>query len=346
MKANKHRDHVMCVLRVIIASAVIFLLRANDLYSDSVPSQVEAKKEGRVVYYTAQNLVQEVSITRAFEAKYPGIRVEMFRTGSQSLMTKITNEYRAQRHAFDVVSLNTLSLNTFKEEGILGRYVSLESKEYPEAFKEPEGYWTEYYYDVYVIIYNRKLFPSLNAPKTFEELTNQKWRGKIMMDRTVPYWFAFMIQRLGKENALNLARRLVANDLVYRDGSSLVMQLVNAGEVPLGFPLKGTTTAEMILTGAPLGWSRPEPVFCPALGIGISSKSPHPNAAKLFIDFTLSQTGQENIAGSGKIPARPGVRHKTPKLTEGIVLHKVNVLSIREYEEVSKIYRDVFKIKK
>ncbi|MFC1817410.1 ABC transporter substrate-binding protein [Thermodesulfobacteriota bacterium] len=102
-------------------------------------------------------------------------------------------ENRAQKHNFDVVSINVHIMNTFVENGILGKYISPERKWYLEIFKDFEGYWTGIYYNVGVIVNNTYMVLSQDAPKTHKDLKDLKWRGKIMMNRLVVHWFAGLI---------------------------------------------------------------------------------------------------------------------------------------------------------
>jgi len=305
-----------------------------------------ARKEGRLSFYTAMGVTDAVVLGKAFEEKYPGIKVDIFRGSSQGVVNRVMNEYRAKRHAFDVVNVSIQIMNTFKEQGILGRYISPESLVYPEGVKDADGFWTGIYYNIGVIAYNTKLVSPKEAPKTYEDLMNPKWRGKIMMNRLVVHWFALMVQQIGREKAESICRRLAANGLIYRDGGTLVQQLVSAGEMPIGFPLYGYQIEEMKAKGAQVAWNRPDPVFTSLSGMGVSSSSSHPNAGKLFVDFILSQQGQNFFSQFGKDPPRPGATHPIPKLVEGLTFPKVRLLSSKEYEDISKIYWDIFKFVK
>jgi ABC-type Fe3+ transport system substrate-binding protein len=334
------------ITSTLVALGFIFsFLSSPCLSQDNAQLVTEAKKEKKIVYYTASNLSDATSIAKGFEARYPGIDVEVFRSGSQGLVNRVANEHRAQRYFFDVVSVNSQVMNTLSEDGILGKYISPESKYYQEGLKNPEGFWTGLYSNVYVVVYNRKLVSAEEAPKTYQDLSNPKWRGKIMKDRNVPQWFVFMIQQLGKEKGLSMMRALAANDLIYRNGATLIVQLVAAGESPLGFPVKGQEVEELKKKGASIDWTRPKPNFVSSVGMGISSNPPHPHGARLFVDYVLSKEGQEIIAGKSRIPARSGIKHNVPRLTEGAVFPASEVLSGKEYQEMSKLYLEVFKSK-
>jgi iron(III) transport system substrate-binding protein len=335
----------ICFLRFLLICIVVVFLGSVDLYASQDQLKVAAaEKEGKVVFYTAMSVPEAVNLQQAFEAKYPKVKVQIFRLRSQGILTKVIAEHRAKKDLFDVVNVNVQIMNTFKANGILGKYFSPERKVYPELFKEPDGHWTGIYYNVGVIVHNTKMVSSQDAPKTYEDLMDPKWRGKIMMNRLVVHWFAGLIEHLGREKAVEMCQRLADNDLVYRDGGTLVLSLVVAGEVPVGFPLYGYSTNQFVKQGAPVYWHRPEPPFISPSGMGISSKPPHPNAAKLFVDFILSEEGQNEINEFGKDPTRPGIKHASPRLIEGLTFSKFNILSPEEYKEVTKIYRSIFKI--
>src|SRR3972149_2047358 len=127
MKGNKGiiRSFLMSLL---ILTMTVFTGAAH-LYAEPDEALIAAaKKEGRLSFYSAMNVTEALVLARAFEAKYPGIKVDVTRLHSQGILSRVMNEYRAQRHIFDVVNVNIQIMTTFKEEGVMGRYVSPECK--------------------------------------------------------------------------------------------------------------------------------------------------------------------------------------------------------------------------
>src|SRR3954470_17120853 len=121
-----------------------------------------AKKEGRVVWYAAMNINDSNALLSRFEQKYPFIKTELLRAGSEQLLNRILTEDSAGRSALDLVNLTTI--NALKKRGLLQAYRSPEFAAYPSQFKDPDGYWATIYNIYYVLGYNTKMVQPKDAP--------------------------------------------------------------------------------------------------------------------------------------------------------------------------------------
>src|ERR1700740_3742650 len=141
-----------------------------------------AKKEGQVIYYTSTDLPVAEKLAKAFEAKYPGIAVRVERTGAERAFQRIGQEYSSNIHAVDVVnSSDAAHFIVWKRDGILAPYVPEDvAKFYPPEHRDPDGQFASWRVWLSIIAYNTSLVKAQDAPKSFADLLDPKWKGKIV----------------------------------------------------------------------------------------------------------------------------------------------------------------------
>lgn len=306
-----------------------------------------AKKEGRLVYYTGMEVDQATVFANEFVKKYPFIKHEIFRASGEKVLTKYLTEARAKTFRADVFQTSVIQVSQLKEQRLLQRYVSSENNAYPEGFKDGEGYWYAFYLLPYVIGYNTNLIPPKEAPKSYEDLLNPKWKGKIGLEAEQYQWFFHLLKIMGKEKGLDFMRRLSQQALHMRNGHSLIQQLVIAGEIPISVVLYANQVEyDRRTTGAPIDWVRFKgPTITAFNAISIPAKPPHPNAAKLFVDFALSREGQGILKRFNRVPARSDLTADSPGLVEGLNLYPASPEGlIRNYKETVAQFREIFKV--
>src|SRR6059058_6615136 len=138
-------------------------------------------------------------------------------------------------------------------------------------------------------------YPSPFFPSTWgstdEDLLSPKWKGKMGMDNTKPEWFAWKLKGMGEEKGLAYMRKLGAQEFRLYPGLTVLTGLLAAGEFPLVLNTYLHNVEDIKRKGGPVEWIAQDPVFTKFHTLGIGSKAPHPNAAKLFTDFMLSEYG-------------------------------------------------------
>ena len=147
------------------------------------PALIEAaKKEGKVSYYTSTDLPVAEKLAKAFEAKYPDIAVRVERTGAERVFQRIGQEYSSNIHAVDVVnSSDAAHFIVWKRDGILLPYVSEDvARFYPVEHKDIDGQFASWRVWLSIIAYNTNLVKAEEAPKSFADLLDPKWKGKIV----------------------------------------------------------------------------------------------------------------------------------------------------------------------
>ena len=210
-----------------------------------------AKREGEVVFYASMNLAEANIMIAEFEKRYPSIKVKLNRAGSEKLLTRLLTEARAKRVSADVIQTVEFSMHILTRSGVLARHISSNDSLYPKNFKE-EGFWTTVYYNPYVTAYNTRLVAPRMVPKTYDDLLDPKWKGKLLMEGTKADWFAGMLQIMGQERGLKYMGQLARQEPMLREGHELLAQLVAAGEGFLDINIPASSVDRVKEKGAPI----------------------------------------------------------------------------------------------
>ena len=305
----------------------------------------KAEAEGKVVFYTTANTSDAKAIADGFKKVYPKIDVQFDRTTDSQLMEKILNEARAGKSLWDVASTTGFYGYLLKKRGLLASYDSPERKYYREGFKDPQGFWTSTYTTYAVFGYNTKLVSKANVPQSHEDLLKPAWKGQIGLEGRAYEWFTATISGMGRDKGLNYMRGLAAQRPDLRIGRTLIAQLVAAGEFNGALTSYTHNFDTLKAGGAPIDWIPLAPSYANIHPIGISAKAPHANAAKLFIDYTLSQKGQEVFRSLRRIPDRVDTPPDPPSLLKGITPAFTSAEIYEDFERYIKLFQEIFGVR-
>jgi iron(III) transport system substrate-binding protein len=304
-----------------------------------------AKKEKRLVHWTTMTLSQSKQVVDAFQKKYPFIDVDLFRTGGDAMLNKIFSEDRAGRHVWDVILTRGDMFLPLMKRNLLASYPSPETKKIPPDLFDKNGYWTGYYVNPYTLGYNTRWVKKDEVPKTYEELLSPKWKGrKISVDNTSYNLLGGLITAWGKEKAVAYFKKLAAQEPSVMRGDSNRVQLAAAGEFPLIISF-ASILQRATSEGAPIDWVPLEPVPVQVNPLLLGAKSAHPNAAKLFIDFLLSEDGQRQLVGLSRIPVRQDVKPQPARLFDGYKRVVENPEGYENFSEVVRLYQEIFNVR-
>jgi iron(III) transport system substrate-binding protein len=322
-----------------LVSAAILLLAGAGSASGGEGTIEQARKERQVVWYTAMNVSDTEAVRKAFRGRYPFLSVTILRAPGEKVRTRILTEARASRFLWDVVSFNLLEIDSLNQEGLLAEYRSPETRTgYAPGAVDPGGRWAAIYVRQYVIGYNTKLVAAEQAPKDWPDLLAPQWSGQLALDESEVEWYGAMLEYWGREKGLRFMRALSRQNPQPRRGHSLLSRLLVAGEFPLALVLASEVDQEK-RRGAPVEWVRSlDPIVTSASQIAIAARAPHPQAARLFVDFVLSREGQGIIASRGRVPARADSRGAV----EPLKLHHVHPRLAREFERYEDEFREIF----
>jgi iron(III) transport system substrate-binding protein len=266
-----------------------------------------AQKEGSFTLYTSFAEKDLPTLTVAFEKKY-GIKVKVWRAGSEKVLQRTLTEAAARRHEVDAIHSSALEMEALHREKILQAVTSPHSTELIAGALRPHGEWVATYLSVWVQAYNTHLIKKEDLPGTFQDLLDPKWKGKLGIEAHVPEWYSTVVLHMGEEKGIHFFRDLVGrNGISVRRGHSLLNNMVVAGEVPLALTVYQFMPAAAKRKGATIDWFVLEPAVARTSGIGIARRAPHPNAALLFYDYLLSAEAQKLLLSMEYVPTNAQV---------------------------------------
>jgi iron(III) transport system substrate-binding protein len=205
----------------------------------------------------------------------------------------------------------------------------------PEAI-QPHHEWIGTRYNIFVAAYNTRLVAGTDLPKSYDDLADPKWKGKLGIEADDSDWFGAVISALGEERGLKLFRDIVAiNGISVRKGHTLLANLVVSGEVPLALSAYFYKVAQLKDRGAPIDALAIAPVVARFEGAGVARHAPHPYAAILFMEFMLTEA-QDILAKRNFFPADVKVKPMPSGLT---FLDPAKALD--QSQKWSKYYRDI-----
>ncbi len=295
----KKRTFVGTICLVMILTAVLIV-------STSAPAQVQkpvlattleqklyqaALKEGQLNWWD-QNTMDEAAVwIKAFNDKYPGIKINYF-LGSEDVITeKYLTEYKAGRATADTVQPEPLT--PFREQKLLLDLSDIiKDVNYPLQFclKDLTGVTDEH--TLSVVAYNTKVISPQDVPKSWDDLLNPKWKGKIAVEeRFKP--FIYTTEYYGEEWIISYLKKLREQKLTFTKGNTASAMLLSAGEFPILVGCHLHIILGRAAKGQPIGFVPISPAGHNAISPhAIPKTAPHPNAAKLFLRWDLSPEGQ------------------------------------------------------
>ena len=264
---------------------------------------------------------------------------------NRKFLQKIIIEARAGRPQQDVAQLSGFEGWQLQKLGMLQSYKSPEARNYSDIYKDPEGYWTIAYANYLVLGYNLKMARETDVPKRWEDLLLPRWKGdKLALDRDEGVWYGGMALYWGKEKADRFMRALAAQQPTIRKGHTLIATLLSSGEFPLGL-VYAHRVEEMKAKGvSTIEWVPLDPIVGSPSVIAIGKNSPHPNAARLFVDFFLSKEGQTiSQKQQYRVPSNPDVPPVSPNLDpKNLKIILVDKRVADQYAQFDQEYHDLF----
>jgi iron(III) transport system substrate-binding protein len=274
-----------------------------------------AKKEKVVTVYGSTVAEDMRPVSDAFRKRY-GIDFQYWRASSEQLVQRAVNENRAGRCAVDAFATVAAELETLHREKLLIRVKTPHTADLaPLAFR-PHGEWIATRLNIFSASYNTNLVKKDEVPKSYEDLRDPRWKGRLAVEAADFDWFGTIVMKLGEEKGLKLFRDIVkTNGMSIRRGHTLLANLVQAGEVPLALTVYSYKPEQQKRDGAPVEPLYLRPLVALGYGPAVSRCAPHPHAALLFYDFMIRE-GQEIMAKRDMTPTNPKIR----PLPEGLDL--------------------------
>jgi iron(III) transport system substrate-binding protein len=318
-------------------------------YSVTPDLVAAAEREGQLVFYTATDVAVAQALVKAFEKQYPRITVDAERAGAERVFQRISQEYAAGIYNADVIeTTDEPSFPVFKQQGWLAQAVPDDvAKLWPQENRDSDGYFANYRAHLLVIAYNTKLVAESDAPKSFADLLDFKWRSKLVKAHP-GYSGAIM-------SSTEVLSQVLGWNYFEALGKQDVMQVQSATEPPKkiaegerAVQIDGSEYVDFRLQdqGAPIKIVYPREGTPISIGnAAVLKKSPHPNAAKLFYAFLFSHEAQQLNSDVGGLRSfRPDVKEKPGRTPLGQIklLHADPGKVGDEVEEIKARYERYF----
>jgi iron(III) transport system substrate-binding protein len=255
-----------------------------------------AVKEGNVVWYASEDAQLVAAVSKAFEAKYPGITAQGERNGAERNFQRVSQEYDSNIHVVDVItSSNPGPILYWKRNNLLAPFVPAETADWPQTTRDLDGYYTVDCLTLAVMGVNTKLVKPEDAPKTWTDLLDPKWKGKLV--KAHPGYSGTIVT-----STLALSK-LLGWQYFEKLGQQQVMQVQSAIDPPrkLAFGERSVmidgaeaSALQQQEQGAPIALIyRAEGTPAVPLNGVLMKLAPHPNAARLFYSFLFSNEAQQ-----------------------------------------------------
>src|SRR3954470_18122874 len=332
-----------------LLAAALFAVPAFAAAQETTPAmQSAAEKEGKVVWYSSVDVKVAEGIKKAFMAEYPKIDVEVERSGSERVLQRINQEYQSNIKNVDVVNSSDASHFLFwKQQGWLAKHTPPDAAKFATQYRDADGMYFTWRATLDCMAYNTNLVKESEAPKSYAELLDPKWKGKLVKAHpsysgtslTGTYaltkvlgWDYF--EKLSKTGIQQL-QSTTAPPKTLASGERAVM--VDGNEYNIFIEMKQKSPVKPIYAkeGTPFVTS-PTAIFASA---------PHPNAARVFQNFLYTEKAQQILVDAGgQRSVHPGVKEpagRTP-LKDIKLLPDDAQAMLPQINEIKKKYTQIF----
>ena len=310
-----------------------------------------AKAERTLEWYTSMSAPISEPVEKAFEAKYPGVQVNRYRASSEAVTQRITQEAKAGTAGADVIETNGTEMLLYQNAGnILIPYTSSPYRKFIPKFGRFSSF-TASRIEHFVVVWNTSLVKAGDRPKTYEALTNARWRGKIAMEPSDVDWYYALSQYLRLKAKWSQARidrmfRGMAQNALIVSSHTTQVNLLAAGQFDVCVSCHSHSTKDLIEKGAPLAF-RPlvQPVMQRPQGVGIAKRLRHPAAALLFYDWLLRKNAGQRVLQANHVdPSRADMVDPAFKKAK---VYNINTRAVvARYDTLSKRYDDLMRLGK
>jgi iron(III) transport system substrate-binding protein len=284
----------------------------NDPYDQKL-HQLALQEGGEVNVYSSLSSFITKPLTTLWAQTFPDIKLNFYRGASEDVSARFVNESRAgSSNGADVVETNGTTMLIFQHDKNL--LVPFRSSPWEVQIPKVDQFdtFTADRLEMFPVSWNTNLVK--NPPRSFQDLTDPSWKGKLALEPTDADWFATLEQyfttvakpKMTVAAFESMMKKIVANSQLIAGHSNEATALA-AGQVSVVVTGHAQSMEQLQAKGAPIAFGPPfvEPVIQRPQGMGISYLAPHPAAALLFYDFLISPVGQKMLQQNGVLPANP-----------------------------------------
>jgi iron(III) transport system substrate-binding protein len=277
-----------------------------------------AKKEGKVVWYTSTPIKTAQKLTQLFEQQ-TGIHVELFRSGGSAILRRFMQEHTSGLNAADVMTTSDpANSNKLAAQGVFVPFKPDSFDKIPDVAKDPNGAWVAQRLNMMVIYVRTDKVDKADYPKTWTDALNVKYKGKLAMtDPSFTSLQLMVVSTLSKKLGWSYYEKLKANGIMIVQSNQQVLDTIKSGERVIALGALDSYAADARKLGHPIQSIYPtDGTFIIPSPTAIIKGSPHPNAAKAFANFMVSEAAQKLFPAGGGYAARVDIEPpaNSPKL--------------------------------
>jgi ABC-type Fe3+ transport system substrate-binding protein len=303
----------------------------------------KALAEGGVLsFYSTLAQVNAEKILPAFEARFPGIKVEHIDATSDKLVARVIAESRGGKVLGDVFQVPMDTVAQINQRGLLLQQVPPEAQEYPDSLRG--SYWVASDLQFIIAAWNTSMVRPEDAPRQFEDFADPKWRNRLIAEpRDVELLAGLALRKYNNDDqAIDLIRKIAANNVEFHAGHSELAELLAAGQAAACLTCYSHHYPSRIRRGAPLDYMLTEGIGL-VNGTAVFKDAPHPHTAVLWMRWVTSEEGQQAYAEGGRTPAHPKVEPRDKTRPD-----RVYALSPEEVSNLSKYerpWKEIFQLR-
>jgi iron(III) transport system substrate-binding protein len=336
--------------RALVAAAAVLALVSPAAAQSWDEVVAAAKKEGKVVFYNNLQPNGIEPLLQKFREANPGIQTEHIRLGSNPLIERFQTEFTAGRHIADVlITFPDERIDEGFKQGWAVQWTPPELPNFPpDINRHNMGFVLQQSREA--IIWNKNLVREKDAPKEWADLFDPKWKGKVGMN---PPWRSVSIQQIiafwEDKGLTDGAAKLKANDVRFFEGSGGIIQAVIRGDIQVA-ELTDLPLNPLLEDGAPVGFIYPKSGTTTSANVALVAKNaPHPNAAKVFVNWLMTDQGQKHLQQYAGLPVtRKGAPplSKLPATSElSNVVEGEKILTPERQKKIVDNWRQVFGVR-
>jgi iron(III) transport system substrate-binding protein len=301
-----------------------------------------AKKEGEMLWYTNSGIENATRYIQAFKKNYPFINAQVWRAKTRQVTQRAISEANAGKHLVDVIKPSTDLLPVMLEKNLIGKYDTPVRAIYPAHAKSP--FFTNMNYAFRVFSFNPRKVSAKDAPKSWDDLLQPKWKNEILFDESSLEEVMAMLAAWGKDRTVNYLTKLTQQNLLIRVGRDTTTQMMMAGEANVAVTTYAYNNESLRAQNAPVDWVAEDLIPALIYPLTLARNAPHPYAAALFYDYLISEEGQRLIAKEGRVVAHPKVEPIYPRMKELQNLLGTPRIQLNTLEQNAKLLKDGVKI--
>jgi len=267
--------------------------------------------------------------------------VNVWRAGTDRIMQRTMSEAAAGRYDVDVIHFGSPEMEALARENILEPVDSPVHADLQPGSVPAHKQWAATLLSVWVQAYNTDLVRRDELPKSYRDLLDPRWKGRLGIEAKDQDWFASVADVVGgagggEGEGIAFFRQLAAtNGVSVRVGHTLLNNMVISGEVPLALTLYNYMPEQAKKKGAPIDWFTLEPAIARSNAVGIARRAPHPAAARLFYDYLLGEEAQRSFVSMDYVPSNT----KVPSPLAGVkILQTDPVRTLDEADKWTKLF--------